>query len=302
MSLIAKPPTSLYTSDVLMKGFDPDSQASIVKTFSFQQYLAFKPLTVPGRQSEAELAAVAAHDAGVNFHLLEYMYRKDNTVPKFVGVMGGASIGRSALAYLKLAELTRFLSQQGFTVVTGGGPGMMEAAHLGAYFSRSSDETWAKVIAAVKEIKANSPSDVISRPVKKKGENGWETFYDEAKLHAWFAWANQLKVLSDTPGESLAISTWEYGHEPVMPFATAYACYFQNSIRESNLVRESRAGIIYGRGGGGTLREIWQDVEENYYAGSREGLTPMILFDEDRYWGDLSSGGTATVDILGTIS
>jgi hypothetical protein len=61
-------------------------------------------------------------------------------------------------------------------------------------------------------------------------------------------------------GESLAIPTWEYGNEPVMPFATAYAAYLQNSIREASLVRECFAGIVYARGGGGTIREIFQDV------------------------------------------
>jgi hypothetical protein len=51
-----------------------------------------------------------------------------------------------------------------------------------------------------------------------------------------------------------------------MPFATHYAKYYQNSIREEALVNNSRAGIIYGRGGGGTMREVFQDVERNYYA------------------------------------
>lgn len=69
-----------------------------------------------------------------------------------------------------------------------------------------------------------------------------------------------------------------------MPFATAYAKYFQNSIREEALVTEARAGIIYARGGGGTIREIFQDVEQNYYAPDAALFTPMIFYDVEGYW------------------
>lgn len=58
-----------------------------------------------------------------------------------------------------------------------------------------------------------------------------------------------------------------------------YAKYFQNSIREEALVAKARTGIIYARGGGGTLREIFQDVEENYYEEETSKFTPMIFFD-----------------------
>jgi hypothetical protein len=76
---------------------------------------------------------------------------------------------------------------------------------------------------------------------------------------------------------SVAIPTWLYGAEPTMPFASHYAKYFQNSLREEALVNNSRAGIVYGQGGGGTMREVFQDVERNYYAGSAKEFTPMIF-------------------------
>jgi len=45
-----------------------------------------------------------------------------------------------------------------------------------------------------------------------------------------------------------------------MPFATHYAKYYQNGLREEAF-NNSRTGIIYAQGGGGTMREVFQDVE-----------------------------------------
>jgi hypothetical protein len=41
---------------------------------------------------------------------------------------------------------------------------------------------------------------------------------------------------------------------------------------------------MYAQGGGGTLREVFEDLEENYYARDAVQFTPMIFFDPDRYW------------------
>ena len=69
-----------------------------------------------------------------------------------------------------------------------------------------------------------------------------------------------------------------------MPFATHYGKYFQSSIREEALISNSRAGIIYGQGGGGTLREVFQDVELNFYAKAPKDFTPMIFFSRSGFW------------------
>jgi hypothetical protein len=61
------------------------------------------------------------------------------------------------------------------------------------------------------------------------------------------------------------------------------AGFWQKACEEA-LVNNSRAGIIYGRGGGGTMREIFQDVERNYYAKTLDQVTPMIFFDDEKYW------------------
>jgi hypothetical protein len=102
-------------------------------------------------------------------------------------------------------------------------------------------------------------------------------------------WLNKAidvkKAAPRDSGVSLAIPTWVYGSEPSTPFATVYAKYFQNSIRrEEALVTQSRAGIVYAQGGGGTLREVFEDTEQNFYAKTPENFTPMIFFDPEGFW------------------
>lgn len=302
MSAIAPTPTALYTCEQLMWGYQSGDPGSICATFTFEQYLAFEPYTLAGRLDTAGLAAIGDHDAAINGLLLDYLYG-DGAPQKVVGVMGGHSVPRSSVAYRDIADLARFLTNEGYLIVTGGGPGLMEAAHIGAYFSGMAPLAWEGLLGRLAAINPGSPADIIPY-VKLLAAGSAERLSprDQEGLHAWYRYAAELRAtLAGPPGSSLAISTWQYGHEPVMPFATAYACYFQNSIREAQLVRESRAGIVYGKGGGGTLREVWQDVEENYYADSRSKLTPMIFFDRASVWGDLQSNGTKPLDIYDTV-
>jgi hypothetical protein len=164
----------------------------------------------------------------------------------------------------------------------------MEAAHVGAFFANGSDADLSKTLSDL----AASSQAAIPKPspgAKLLNDDGTlATPGDDVYTLALFNWYLDADTLrhryAGQPGDSLAVSTWEYGEEPVMPFATAYAAYFQNSIREERILREARAGSIYAKGGGGTLREIFQDAEENYYARKTEDFTPMIFFDSLHYW------------------
>ena len=52
-----------------------------------------------------------------------------------VAVMGGHSMLRTDDAYAVVAELGRAMTREGWHVATGGGPGAMEAANLGAWLA-----------------------------------------------------------------------------------------------------------------------------------------------------------------------
>lgn len=55
------------------------------------------------------------------------------TIPPAVSVFGSTHIGPDDPAYTMAEEIGRLLAQHGYAVLTGGGPGAMEAANKGAY-------------------------------------------------------------------------------------------------------------------------------------------------------------------------
>lgn len=176
-----------------------------------------------------------------------------------VGVMGGHAAGRGSPTYVAASRLGRDLARAGFTVATGGGPGAMEAANLGAYLSGAGKPALQEAIAALEATPSFRPS--VSR------------------------WARAaLAVLARHPQgtPSIGIPTWFYGHEPPNLFASHIAKYFANSIREDVLLSVCTAGLVVLPGAAGTVQEIFQDACENYY-GTAQTQTPMVLVGR-RHW------------------
>ena len=59
---------------------------------------------------------------------------------KTVGVMGGHGLLRTDTMYRQIIFLSKQLTELGFLMVSGGGPGAMEATHLGAWMAGRSDD------------------------------------------------------------------------------------------------------------------------------------------------------------------
>jgi predicted Rossmann-fold nucleotide-binding protein len=270
----------LYKFTDLLSGYEREHPIGYTRTYDFQTFRRFIIEGGPAPISPEVQHRQAEHDARITTALREFLKRE----PRLVGFMGGHKLSRAEPAYAMVARLAQKLTREDFVVVSGGGPGAMEASHLGAAFATVSDgqlDAALEILAQKDTATLPALNDVLdsSGNIKQEAEE------NVRKAQAWFA--QSLKVyegMPATPGVSLAIPTWLYGNEPTNPFATHYAKYFQNSIREEALVTEARTGIVYARGGGGTLREIFQDVEQNYYAKTAEEVTPMIFCDADRYW------------------
>jgi predicted Rossmann-fold nucleotide-binding protein len=182
-----------------------------------------------------DLAVRALHDATIDAAVARFVEGR-----RMVGIMGGHALSRDADLYRTLASLGRELTQAGFCVATGGGPGVMEAANLGAWFAPFEEGELEAAIALL----ADAPAYSVGR----------ERYVDRA-----------LDVRKRWPrgGESLGVPTWVYLDEPTTGFATHIAKYFTNSVRENGLLALARSGVVYAPGGAGTEQEIFTDTAQN---------------------------------------
>jgi len=196
--------------------------------------------------------AQALHDHAIDDALDEFAGHR-----RIVGVLGGHAVTRDAPAYLDAARLGHALAGH-HTVATGGGPGAMEAANLGAWLGRA---TGADVAEAVRMLAAVP------------------TFAD---VTAWADAAFAVRAGWPEGIASLGVPTWFYGHEPPNVFATAIAKYFRNAIREDVLLRVCRSGLVFLPGAAGTVQEVFQAVCTDYYA-PRGTEVPLVFVGRDHW-------------------
>lgn len=241
-------PAALYSPEALYAGLD-------------EGYAATPDARIYGwtlRERSALLDATLAqslHDHFISDALLELV-----TSPGAgVGVMGGHSIRRGTPEFAQAARLAHGLAEAGHLVMTGGGPGAMEAANLGASF-RGTAAQLADACAALAATPSFAPDP-----------------------SAWAASGMDVRRRFDCTRMTVGIPTWFYGHEPPNVFAGAIAKYFDNAVREDILLRLCGGGIVYVPGTAGTTQEIFQALTRNYYALERHELRPMVLVGVD-YW------------------
>jgi predicted Rossmann-fold nucleotide-binding protein len=242
------------------------------KTF---QYFVRKGRATPGDPYAGMMEAL--HDNSILQAMFAFL--KQGAKPA-AAVMGGHREERGSAAYRSVVTLSKRLTEAGFLMASGGGPGAMEATHLGALLQGFDQQKVDEAIDLLcTEPKLPEGADHI---VDDKGEVvDWPLL---EKLHRWSAPAHQLMRTLKSRGESLAVPTWHYGHEPVTPLATHAAKYFLNSIREDVLLLLASQGIIFAPGRAGTLQEVFQDAAQNYYPGPGGRFSPMVFYDVDQFW------------------
>lgn len=246
---------SLYHPAELYEGYNPDDESSYCKCFDniiYQRYMSEGLHT----NNVNELLARTLHDHSIHTAMARFFKAHDHH--RSIGVMGGHALLRTDKIYRDIALLSHRLTQEGFVMLSGGGPGAMEATHLGAWMAGFSTQDLDDAL----ETMMPAPS-----------------FRDAGWLRTAFS------VIEKYPQQeyvSLGIPTWRYGHEPSTPFATHIAKFFENSIREDNILTLAFGGIIYTPGSAGTLQEIFQEAVQNHYL--TFGFSSPMIFLGKHFW------------------
>ncbi len=245
----------LYSPEELYEGYEPGNPESYKKSFDgrvYHHYLKMGKMAI----NIKETLARTLHDHSISASLHAYLQPRDPRT--IVGVMGGHGILRTDPSFRQIVFLSKRLTETGSLMISGGGPGAMEATHLGAWMAGRTIEEVEDALAIVSTAPA---------------------FMDGL----WLETAMQVRrKYPQKDFESLGMPTWLYGHEPATPFATHIAKYFDNSIREDSILTIAMGGIIYTPGSAGTLQEIFQEAVQNHYLSF--GLSSPMIFLGTDYW------------------
>lgn len=245
----------LYSARDLYKGYDLNENGSFGTCYDS---LVYNHYVSSGKQQADVLESLARtlHDHCIHTALNDFFNTHNHKL--CIGIMGGHSQLRTDPSYHDIVFLSKRLTEMGFFMLSGGGPGAMEATHLGAWMAGRTAEEVDNAL----EIMSVAPS------------------FKDAD---WFSTA--WRIVEKYPQlqyHSLGIPTWLYGHEPSTPFATHIAKFFENSIREDSILTLAFGGIIYTPGSAGTLQEVFQDAVQNHYLSF--GFSSPMLFFGKKFW------------------
>lgn len=256
----------LYSPQELFEGFDPQKKDGYQQTLDYKIYQQYVKQGKDFPSSIYTSLMRRLHDHSITEALMDMIEGK-----KVVAIMGGHGIERSDPFYLKVATISWNLTKQGFLLVSGGGPGIMEATHLGAYFATRTLKNLKAAIQLMKERPLGA--------IPNKEYDDWDWLHRAMQVIKNYP----LSPADQSKCRSIGIPTWLYGHEPPAPFATHIAKYFANSVREDGLLAIAKHGVIFAPGSAGTTQEIFQDACQNHYAAYNKDpeikrfVSPMIL-------------------------
>lgn len=258
----------LYQPDDLVAGFAEHGFGGMYDTVVYRHFLDHGGALPDIREALSQ----RLHDHGIDDALADTLDEWTATEGgPAVGIMGGHAELRGSAGYRAAALIGRGLARAGCLVVTGGGPGVMEAANLGAFLATADDadlDAAIEALTAAPDFRDHDPYtkvavEVRARLLLRAGPPGT----------AAPSWARH---------GGLSVPTWLYGHEPANLFGARIAKYFSNAIREDTILRLARGGIVFASGRAGTVQEIFQAATKTFYA--TDGASGPFVFLGERFW------------------
>ncbi|WP_207914473.1 hypothetical protein [Micromonospora sp. KC213] len=264
-------PSHLYTPDDLAAGFTEGGFAGMYDTRVYAHFRAHGGALPDVKEALGQ----RLHDHGVDNALADATraWLTTHGPQSVVGVMGGHAVPRGSVPYRMAAVLGWELARADRLVVTGGGPGVMEAANLGAFLAAwPADEvtTAIDLLATAPDFTDHDRYTAAALAVRQRYATAPAV---PQQRQPGLDWAR-------TGG--LAIPTWLYGHEPANLFAGRIAKYFSNAIREDTILRLARGGIVFAPGRAGTVQEVFQAATKTYYG--TDGASGAYVFLDRAYW------------------
>jgi len=157
----------LYTWRELMEGWSPEKDESvdlkIYESFSASKY----------NPSINEALCQRIHDNSIDEALRKLVGYdgKGMTDKKCVAFMGGHGTRRDDEWFIKTAKAAKLLGENGYFVVSGGGPGIMEATNLGAYFAGKGNDELNYALKIPTWFYGHEPSNLFASHIAKYFSN-----------------------------------------------------------------------------------------------------------------------------------
>ena len=255
---------ALYSPEELFPDFDLDDPRAYEHTVDYAVYREYQSQGAHGASSIEVTLARRLHDHSITDALEEVLHGE-----KVVAIMGGHGMERRDPMFAAVARIARELTRRGYLMISGGGPGAMEATHLGAYLANFDDDT-----------RLDRALEILGpRP---EGAEAGKEYADADWLHRAWRVRAEMPLPDPIRYHSVGIPTWHYGHEPPTALATRIAKYFANSVREEGLLAVANHGVVFSPGSAGTTQEVFQDAAQNHY-GSYGGRAPMLFLGVDHW-------------------
>jgi len=198
------------------------------------------------------------HDFTIREALLDFL--KDKAVVSF---FGGHAVKRASVDYKQIVLLAKRLAEEGFAIVSGGGPGVMEATNLGGYLA-------GRTIEEVEE----------AFQLIQQGSESYEKEFLNVSAAEVVTKRFGIPKIEGNRFINIGIPTFEYGDEPFNRFSTYICKFFSKAVRHEVLIDITNGGAVFAPGSVGTRQEIFTYACKNHEVSKP---APMIFLNK-QFW------------------